>query len=188
MEAAWDLARRDGIASLSMRDLAAAVGMQAPSLYHHFAGKHAIYDAMFAKGHAEVDRRLAALALPDDPDEALTAGVEEWLAVCREDWTRYQLLYTRVIPGWEPSPEAYEASLTSFRHMQDVAAAAGIAGADLDLFTAITSGLAAQQFANEPGGDRWTAQAPRAIHMLLTHVGRPPRGSEPDHPPPEATS
>lgn len=168
--AAWDLARRDGIASLSMRDLAAAVGVRAPSLYHHFANKDAIHDAMFAQGHRAVDRRLAALQVPDDPAEALVAGVVAWLDLCREDWTRYQLLHTRTIPGWTPSDEAYAASLASFERIRRTAAAAGIVDTDLDLLTATVSGLASQQFANDPDGDRWTRLAPRAVRMLLADV------------------
>ncbi len=33
LAAAWELVRRDGIAGLSLRDLAAGAGMRAPSLY-----------------------------------------------------------------------------------------------------------------------------------------------------------
>ena len=204
VEAAWELARRDGIASLSMRDLAAAVGMRAPSLYHHFANKDAIHDAMFAQGHRAMDAHLAALALPDEPDEALVASVVAWLALCRSDWTRYQLLYTRTVPGWTPSDAAYAASLASFERVRRTAAAAGITDTDLDLFTAMVSGLAAQQFANDPDGDRWIRLAPRAVRMLLADVRTrrgsgprapgatpdpsPTRRTRPDHPLPEATT
>jgi hypothetical protein len=42
--------------------------------------------------------------------------------------------------------------------------------ADVDLYTALTSGLTAQQNANEPGGDRWTRQLDRVISMYLAEV------------------
>ena len=42
VEAAWDLARRDGITQVSMRDLAKAVGMRQPSLYAYFDSKNAL--------------------------------------------------------------------------------------------------------------------------------------------------
>ncbi len=50
LAAAWELVRRDGIAGLSLRDLAAGAGMRAPSLYTYFRSKNALFDAMFAEG------------------------------------------------------------------------------------------------------------------------------------------
>ena len=50
LDAAWALVREHGLAALALRDLAARVGMRAPSLYQYFPSKHAIYDAMFTQG------------------------------------------------------------------------------------------------------------------------------------------
>jgi AcrR family transcriptional regulator len=47
LAAAWDAARETSLAGLTLRDIAARVGMQQPSLYSHFASKNAIYDGMF---------------------------------------------------------------------------------------------------------------------------------------------
>ena len=50
-------------------------------------------------------------------------------------------------------------------------AAAGITEqADLDLWTALLSGLASQQVANDPGGDRWLRLVDDAVDMFLAHV------------------
>jgi AcrR family transcriptional regulator len=46
LRAAVDLADRSGIERLSMRALAAHVGVEAMSLYHHVAGKEALLDGM----------------------------------------------------------------------------------------------------------------------------------------------
>ena len=40
VDAAWELARAEGLGAISLRDIARAVGMQAPSLYGYFASKH----------------------------------------------------------------------------------------------------------------------------------------------------
>ena len=48
LEAAWELARDQGLAAVSLREVAARVGMRAPSLYTYFPSKNAIYDAMYA--------------------------------------------------------------------------------------------------------------------------------------------
>jgi AcrR family transcriptional regulator len=56
--AATALADRQGIEALTMRALARALGVEAMSLYHHFAGKDALLDAM-------VDAVYAEIHLPD---------------------------------------------------------------------------------------------------------------------------
>ena len=40
----------------------------------------------------------------------------------------------------------------------------------VDLWTGLMSGLANQQVANEPGGDRWKRLLPRAVEMYADHV------------------
>jgi hypothetical protein len=45
--------------------------------------------------------------------------------------------------------------------------------ADVDLFTALVSGLVDQQWANDPGGTRWARLIDRAIDMYADAVGLP---------------
>src|SRR5438552_19065669 len=74
VDAAWELVRAEGLAALSLRDLARKVGMQAPSLYSYFDSKHAIYDAMFLQGNLELLSRYEALPEGDYPvDEFRTS-------------------------------------------------------------------------------------------------------------------
>ena len=51
------MVRADGLAALSLRALAHAVGMEPQSLYTYFASKNALYDHMFADGNQELARR-----------------------------------------------------------------------------------------------------------------------------------
>src|SRR3954471_10045294 len=111
LDAAWDLVRAEGLAALSLRDLAQRVGMRAPSLYSYFASKHAIYDAMFAQGFEQFRRRLEQRPRHDDPLVGLKAGARDFVSFCVEDPARYQLLFQRTIPGFEPSAESYAISV-----------------------------------------------------------------------------
>lgn len=175
--AAWRLAERDGLVSLTLRDLAAEVGMRAPSLYGYFDSKAAIYDAMFAQAYRELSAVMSTvLADPssdpaDDPHAWLASGVRQWLAFCQDSIPRYQLMFTRVVPDWEPSPDAYAASIDSFARMRDWLARVGVSDdRDIDLWTALVSGLAAQQIANEPDGRRWVDLTDRAAQMFLQEI------------------
>lgn len=188
LAAAWRLAERDGIAGLALRDLAAEVGMRAPSLYTYFDGKDAIYDAMFAQGYEQLQAHAGGVLAEVEGREALpalTVAAERWLEFCQASIPRYQLMFTRALPGWEPSAEAYAVSREAYARMADALAAVGVTGrASLDLFTAVTSGLAAQQLANDPGGDRWVRLAPDAMRMFLSHLDRDdPDRDHPDRDP-----
>src|SRR5438067_13369289 len=93
LEAAWELVRANGLAALSLRDLARTVGMQPPSLYSYFESKNAIYDAMYAQGAQQfVDEQKASMPTPGDPLEALKAVVRFFVEFCAADFARYQLL------------------------------------------------------------------------------------------------
>jgi AcrR family transcriptional regulator len=181
LDAAWALARQEGLGGLSLRDLAAAVGMQPPSLYSYFESKNAIYDAMFKRGYEELAGRDEVFD-PAPDAAAFRSRVREFLRFCIEDPARYQLLFQRTLPGFTPSADSYAVSQRVLERAYEGLAAAGITSqAHRDLFTALTSGLADQQIANDPGGDRWLRLADEAADMMLAHATKaaPKRGRKP---------
>ncbi len=176
LTAAWEIAREEGLTSLSRRHIAERVGMQAPSLYSYFESKNAIYDAMFAQGQRELGVHLAAF----DTDVPVTratikAATRAWFEFCTDDPTRYQLLFQRTIPGFEPSATSYALAVEHLERAGRMLLAAGVEdrGA-LDLYSALTTGLTSQQIANDPGGDRWERLLDEAMDMFLDHIGIPP--------------
>ena len=176
IDAAWAQAEKVGIAAMSLRDLGRAVGMRAPSLYTYFASKDAIYDAMFTEGYRALDTRMKALveeSAAKDRVDALTMVVEEFVAFCQASPVRYALMFTRAVPGWEPSEDAYSASIESFEFSARALAEMGIdTEVTRDLYVSIVAGLAAQQMANEPEGDRWRRLARPAMEMLVEYLDR----------------
>lgn len=169
--AAWQLAARDGVAAISLRDLAAKVGMRAPSLYTYFASKDAIYDAMFADGWRQLGDHMGDVETIEDPEQRLREGVRRFLAFCAADLARYQLLLTHAVPGWRPSAQAYAVSVAHQERMVRGLAPLGLDQPQLlDLFMSLTAGLAAQHAANDPGGDRYLRLADRAIDMFLLYL------------------
>ena len=75
LAAAWEIAHESGLISVTLREIAARVGMQPPSLYSHFASKNAIYDAMFGQAwrdfHAVLEKEAASFSA--DPRGRLLA-------------------------------------------------------------------------------------------------------------------
>ena len=172
LDAAWALVREEGLAALTMRELAARVGLRAPSLYGYFPSKHAIYDAMFGEANRELVARWQAAAETgtQDPVEVLRRRNRAFLEFCVEDPVRHQLLFQRTIPGFEPTPQSYAPAVEG---LEDLHARLRACGVDdpraWDAWTAMAAGLAAQQNANEPGGDRWLRLADEFIDMFLEH-------------------
>jgi AcrR family transcriptional regulator len=171
LEAAWALMRDHGVAGLSLRDLGQRVGMRAQSLYSYFDSKEAIYDALFAEGCRECLERLQRVERTGDPRADFRAGSRAFVDFCLEDHARYQLLFQRTIPGFEPSPEAYEPAVELLEASRQVLVdAGGTDPRDLDLSTALTSGLVDQQISNDPGGDRWYRLLDDALDMFFAHI------------------
>lgn len=169
LDAAWELVRADGLASLAMRSLGARVGMRAQSLYAYFPAKHAIYDAMFADSNRQLLERLTNQPRLDDPVDRLRRRARLFLDFCVEDPVRYQLLFQRTIPGFEPSTQSYALAIEVLDHGRRALSDCGIVGARaLDTWTALIAGLAAQQISNEPGTDRWIRLLDEVIDMFLT--------------------
>ena len=170
---AWALSRRDGVAGITLRDLADRVGLRQPSLYAYFDSKLALYDAMFADGNRQLLAFTEDLVPSGDPEADLTAFLVRVVQFSSADVERHQLLFLRTIPGFEPSPESYALAVEFLDRAGVLLQAAGVTRpADLDLFTALSGGLTHQQVSNDPGGDRWVRQAPRAAAMFLAEVRR----------------
>lgn len=178
LEAAWELARVVGLNQLTLRDVAARVGMQAPSLYTHFDSKMAIYDAMFAQAWSEYEETIPDLdaALPgDDPREAAYLVGRHFYDYAAADLPRHQLMNQRIIPGFEPTPDSYAPSVRVFEHGRERICALGDLDADdYDLFVVLIGGLINQHHANDPGGNRYANLLRRAVSMWSDSVGLPP--------------
>ena len=119
LDAAWEIARAEGLAGLSLRDLAARIGMRPPSLYWYFDSKRAIYDAMFVQGNQQLLARLNQQEWPDDPRAALRLAARFFVEFMLEDVQRYQLLFQRTIPNFEPSPDAYAVAMQGYEQMRE---------------------------------------------------------------------
>jgi AcrR family transcriptional regulator len=175
LDAAWVIARRDGINAVTLREVGELVGMRAPSLYSHFASKNAIYDAMFAESWREVQRTFDEREVwPAAPREALLAQAEVWFDFATADLARHQLMNQRALPDFEPSAEAYAESVANYERLSTSMHEMGVRKqADLDLWTALLAGAVNQQLANDLYGKRWRRQLPRLVDMFCDEVGIP---------------
>ena len=168
LDAAWSLATERGLTGWPLKDVAEAVGIRTPSLYVYFASKNDLYDAMFADGYRRLLERADATPRTGTPREVLHRAASGFVDFCVEDPARFQLLFLRTLPGFEPSEQSFALAVQSLDLGAELLTAAGVGDpATLDLYTALLTGLASQQISNDPGGDRWRRLVDEALDRIL---------------------
>ena len=178
LETARTIMRENGVAGLSMQELARRSEMRAPSLYNYFSGLLDIYDRLFRSGfesfHAHVDEYVGDAVTWQ---EKIRRVMEAYMTFAMENPELYQLCFERPVPGFVPSEESMQVSLGSLERLYaEMAGLKEMLKTDLppqkiaDLVIAISHGLTAQHMANEPdvppGEGRFGSLIPAAISVL----------------------
>jgi AcrR family transcriptional regulator len=80
--------------AVTLRAIARAVGIAAPSIYAHFPDREAILDQLCSDGFAELRATLEAAIVPfSDPVDRLFAGCRAYLRYSAEHPRRYRALF-----------------------------------------------------------------------------------------------
>jgi AcrR family transcriptional regulator len=102
--AARELFAAHGFAEVPADAIVAAAGVSRGALYHQFADKTALFDAVMEAVEADIARRLTesvAAAGITEPVEALRHAVRTWLDICAEpEIHRIALLDGPSVLGW----------------------------------------------------------------------------------------
>jgi AcrR family transcriptional regulator len=150
----------EGVAGLSLSQVAREIGLRQPSLYKYFPSRLAVYDEIFRRAAEEVLGTFRAATAHREPGwDTLVAGIEAFTRLLAERPVRQQLLFWRTVPGFQPSPAAYAPSVAFSQEVAGQASAAVEAGdlgptaatdRGLALLSALIAGLGTQYLANEP--------------------------------------
>ena len=185
LEVAVQVMAEHGVAGLSLGEVARRMGIRPPSLYVYVESKNAVYDAVFARGWQAVHEVIAALPEPEPGGDTATHLLEAARAYVRwsvEHPVHTQLMGWRPVPGYEPTPEAYEpavATLGLARERMARLQELGMLRADADLdellgaWTVLTGGVVSQQLANAPHQPfeegSFTRLLPALVAMFAAH-------------------
>jgi AcrR family transcriptional regulator len=202
LDHAVQIMTEEGVAGLSLGEIARRMGIRTPSLYVYFPSKHALYDALFARGAREIERvvgdETARLMVDLDVHPERTA--EEVLLDAAAAFVRWavehpaytQLLYWRPVPGFEPSAESFAPAIAMvaksrqrFVELQRrglIRRDAAIDDVQRD-WAVLMTGVVTRQLANEPnvGFDkgRLTTVLSALISMFARHYGAAPSTTAP---------
>ena len=174
LDAAWAVMAREGVAALSVREVARSVGIRQQSLTYYYPTKQALLDALFADGFADLRRSFDGLPAVTDPVEGIVDVAIAFVDHCVARPAAYHLMFQGTVPGFEPSEESHAIALTVLGELLDRLAAAGVTEpADLALVRCVTSGVAAEQIANDPAGRLFADQTERGIRAVLAEIQSP---------------
>jgi AcrR family transcriptional regulator len=197
LDHAAEIMAEQGVAGLSVGEVARRMGIRPPSLYVYFPSKHALYDALFARGAQMILEQIravtAALEVDQRPLEDVLLGAAQSFVGWSIDHPAYtQLLFWRPVPGFSPSAEAFQPAVelveltrATFETLQQrglIRADAAVDDVVRD-WTVLTSGVISQQLSNAPREPlttgRFTAGLPSLVAMFAQHYGtaaptRPP--------------
>src|SRR5215472_1093474 len=184
LNVALEVMAEEGVAALSLSEVARRMGLRPPSLYQYFASRMAIYDALFewgARQELEVAERHRD-RIASDPVAGLAAGQEAVLGWVQANPVLAQLLHWRPVPGFEPSARAFEPAVRQLELLRAALRAAVDAGQlapgaaseeGVALCTVLASGVISQQMSNEPsapaGQGRFIRLAPTALDMFFRY-------------------
>ena len=179
----------DGVAGLSLGELARRLGVRTPSLYTYFASKNSLYDELFRRGwsdaHADFAAALGTLGEVTPESDVVVRG-----SVLSETFVRWamahpelaELMMFRPVPKYVPSAEAFAPSREFFGQVigeVDAWARQGLLAPDVDAgevvesFLSVVTGVVARQLANEPGVPFESGRASRHLGVLITRVVNP---------------
>jgi AcrR family transcriptional regulator len=181
LEVSVELMAERGVGGLALSEVARRIGIQPPSLYKYFPSLHAIYDELFTRGQrAHLAAMASAVEGVESGLDAVAAAQAAGLRWVLANPALSELMFWRPVPGFEPSPEAFEPSKqmvelfrTALRRAvrQGELGPGGASQEALSIIAVVMAGTASQYLANEPGvsweRSQYTRLLPRTREFLL---------------------
>ena len=115
LDAARAIMREQGIKELSMRALARAVGVTAPTLYDYFPSKDGVLDALFQQGTDRLLREFEEAVSTNDPGFSQLRGIAAaYRTFAHAEPDLFQLMFSRPDPAYCPNDEVKSRSAGLF--------------------------------------------------------------------------
>lgn len=119
LDAAARLLGSQGPAGLSVRAIAAEAGLSTMGIYHYFGGKDGIVEALYQDGFQGLEDELAAVPRTDDPLVDIQELALAYCAYARRRPTYYEIMFSRPVPGFQPSKESLSRAMRSWRSLSE---------------------------------------------------------------------
>lgn len=106
VSAAIDLVDRHGADAVTVRGLAAEAGVSPMTIYNHFGDMAGVFDAVFIEGFDLLTDYVRDDGGNAEPFAALRHRGHRYRDFALENPALYDVMFLRVVPGFEPSDDA----------------------------------------------------------------------------------
>jgi AcrR family transcriptional regulator len=124
LDRAGELLSTEGPKALSLRKLAGDAGTSTTAVYSLFGSKPDLVNALYAEGFQRFGTRIRSVPRTGDPVEDFVRLGLAYRESALADPHLYSIMFTRAVPGFEPSPQATELSRQALRPLLETARAA----------------------------------------------------------------
>jgi AcrR family transcriptional regulator len=114
LDQASQLLAESGPDALTMRRLSQRIGASTIVLYTHVRDKPAILDELYLEGFERLRADLARVPKSADPLQYVMDLGRAYRRSAVANPTYYQIMFSRCVPGFDPSPQSREISKQSF--------------------------------------------------------------------------
>ncbi|WP_091218857.1 TetR/AcrR family transcriptional regulator [Geodermatophilus siccatus] len=184
---AVEVMAEQGVAGLTLGEVARRMGIRPPSLYVYFDGKNALYDALFERGWRELLAAVRSAHAGGPRPSAAADLLAHEVAFVRwavEHPAYTPLMFWRPVPGFVPTARGYAPAVEMAQYSRQFLGQLrdrGLLPPDVDLdrafrtLTVVVNGVITQQLANAPGEPfetgTFTSTLPDVVAMWLAHHG-----------------
>jgi len=181
LAAAARLLGSEGTGGLSVRRIASEAGVSTIAIYHHFGGKDGILEALYQDGFQALEDALDAVPRTGDPIRDAEELALAYCDVARSRPTYYEIMFSRPVPGFEPSHESVARAMRTwnafYTHFERAEAAGRLtmpASQAALLIWSSGHGLLMLQLAGNALASSATEERFRGLlHSLLDAITRP---------------
>ncbi len=180
LDTAREIMREEGVAALTMQELARRLEIRPPSLYNYYKGKMEIYDELFRLGFELFSRAMQEAAdAAETTFDDMRRSMEAYMNFALQNPELFKLCFERHVPGFVPSQESMKVVNKVIEStMSRINLWAERGGFDpkipmdkaFDLVNAMMHGLVSMHLANDPqlpiGEGRFGRLIPDAVRVF----------------------
>ena len=111
LKGALHLLQEEGPGELTVRRISKAAGSTTMCLYTRFGSREGLLDAVYVRGFEQLEQVMQAVDVDVEAEEAVLRLLHCYRTFALDNSALYGVLFERVLPGFDPSPQSRRTAL-----------------------------------------------------------------------------